>query len=367
MRAFLKSLRIYFAIFLLAVAISLTHSVGAQSCSLRPHGDADCNDTIDIVDFEVFRKEFTGVLQTKTADFDVSGAVDISDFEIWRRGYFEVPTTTATQGASNTPPPVSATPSRTPTSVPPSITIRPSLTPTVTSVSPTHSAGCTYPAQVLDLTNWKETLPLGTSSPIEIKQPQLNTYVIDPWFKVNAACDGVQFRAHTSAPVTTANSSYPRSELREMINNGMANAAWSNSSGTHTMFIEEAITAVPKGKKHVVAGQIHDSSDDVIVIRLEFPKLFIDINGTDGPTLDPAYTLGKKFTVKFVAAAGKISIYYNGSSTAAHTLTKSISNSYFKAGAYTQSNCTREQEAGTVCAEDNYGEVVIYKLSVTHQ
>ncbi|MEN9328004.1 MAG: hypothetical protein RI947_812 [Candidatus Parcubacteria bacterium] len=359
MRLLKKLPKVYLVIFLFGFIFSLVHSAGAQSCSLRPHGDADCNAIIDIVDFEVFRKEYTGIVQTKTADFDGSGAVDISDFEIWRRGYFEVPTATGTPEVSNTPPVVTTSPTQTPTAVPPTATPAP--------VSPTHAVGCTYPAQILNLTNWKITLPIGSGSPTEIKQPQLNTYMIDPWFKVNSTCDGIQFRAHTSAPVTTANSSYPRSELREMINNGLANAAWSNSSGTHTMFIEEAITAVPKGKKHVVAGQIHDGSSDVIVIRLEFPKLFVDIGGTEGSILDPAYILGKKFTVKFVASGGKISIYYNGSSTAAHTITKTISNSYFKAGAYTQSNCSREQAAGTLCAADNYGEVIIYNLSVTHQ
>lgn len=152
-----------------------------------------------------------------------------------------------------------------------------------------------------------------------------------------------------------------------MTHNGTGLAAWSNTSGTHTMEIDEAITAVPKGKKHIVAGQIHDASDDVVVIRLEFPKLFVDINGTAGPTLDPAYTLGKRFTVKFVASGGKINIYYNGAAAPAFTLTKSISNSYFKAGAYTQSNCTREQEYGSTCGIDNYGEVVIYNVRVTHQ
>jgi hypothetical protein len=36
---------------------------------------------------------------------------------------------------------------------------------------------------------------------------------------------------------------------------------------------------------------------------------------------------------------------------------------YFKAGAYVQSNCQRE----AVCAPTNYGEVLIYKLSVAHR
>lgn len=129
------------------------------------------------------------------------------------------------------------------------------------------------------------------------------------------------------------------------------------------MFIDEAITAVPKKKKHVVAGQIHGADDDLIVIRLEFPKLFIDINGKTGPTLDANYVLGKRFTVKFVAESGKIRIYYNGSQNPSHTLTKSTSGCYFKAGAYTQSNCSKESD----CSSNNFGEVVIYNLSLNGQ
>lgn len=309
----------------------------AATCSLHEKGDANCDSKIDLVDFEIFRKEYTRVLSTNTADFNADSSVTLLDFEIWRRSMFEFVIPTTTIDTSQTPTPTSPI------------------------------TGCTYPAQVLDLTNWKVTLPIGTGSPTEIKQPQISTYTIDPWFKPTSDCNGVQFRAHTSSPVTTSNSSYPRSELREMKNNGVDLADWSNTVGTHIMIIDEAITAVPKGKRHVVAGQIHDANDDVIVIRLEFPKLFIDINGTTGPTLDPAYVLGKRFSVKFIAENGKISIFYNGASTPVYILTKSITKSYFKAGAYTQSNCTRETEYGSVCAADNYGEVVVYSLFVKHE
>lgn len=220
-----------------------------------------------------------------------------------------------------------------------------------------------YPAQMLDLTDWKETLPTGASEkPTEILQASLSTFASPPYFQVNAAGDGVQFRAPVNG-VTTSGSGYPRSELREMTDNGTKNASWSTTSGTHALFIDQAITAVPQTKKHVVAGQIHDSGDDVIVIRLEYPKLFIDINGQTGPTLDPNYTLGKRFTVGFVATEGKIKVYYNGSSTPAYTLSKSGSGNYFKAGAYTQSNCSKE----TVCSDSNYGEVIIYGLAVRHE
>lgn len=240
---------------------------------------------------------------------------------------------------------------------------QPSAAPTA-MMQPTISASTSQlPAQILNLANWKIQLPLGQAeSPTEIKQPALATYTIDPWFVTNPG-GGVRFRAPVNG-VTTSGSDYPRSELREMTN-GTTNAAWSSSIGTHTMTIDQAITAVPATKKHVVAGQIHDGSNDVIVIRLEDTKLFINIGGTQGPILDANYTLGKRFTVKFEVSGNQSKIYYNGSTTPAHTLMKTYSNAYFKAGAYTQSNCTTET-AGP-CSADNYGEVVIYNVSVTHQ
>ena len=232
------------------------------------------------------------------------------------------------------------------------------------AVQPTNVvlAACTYPSEVLDLSNWKHTLPTGSSKkPKEIKQTELNTYSDNAYFYSNKNCDGVTFRAPVNG-VTTSGSGYPRSELREMSNNGKDMANWSTKSGTHTMYIDQAITAVPKNKKHVVAGQVHDSEDDVIVIRLEYPKLFVDINGKAGPTLDPNYTLGKRFTVQFLATEGKIKVFYNGGKDPVYTLNKSGEGNYFKAGAYTQSNCSKEK----LCDKSNYGEVVIYDLEVKH-
>lgn len=227
---------------------------------------------------------------------------------------------------------------------------------------PEASAACSYPAQVLNLADWKQTLPTGSSkSPTEIKQALLGTFSVDPYFRTSSSCDSVIFRAPVNG-VTTSGSGYPRSELREMKNGGKDLASWSTTSGTHTMIIDEAITAVPKVKKHVVAGQIHDADDDVIVIRLEYPKLFIDINGKAGPTLDANYVLGKRFVVKFVASGGKINVYYNDGNKPAYTLDKKSSGNYFKAGAYTQSNCSKEKS----CESSNYGEVAIYNLLVQH-
>jgi len=228
--------------------------------------------------------------------------------------------------------------------------------------------GGNLPADVLNLTNWKITLPFdgpdsGTTAD-EITQPALATYSIDPWFKNNANNTGVIFRANTGG-ATTSGSGYPRSELREMTNNGATNASWSSGSGTHTMEIDQAITHLPAVKKHIVAGQIHDAGDDVIVFRLENQKLFIDINGDDGPTLTSNYVLGTRFKVKFVVSNNQTKCYYND--VLVYTHNQSYSGAYFKAGAYTQSSCKSGGNPGPTESCDAYGEVVIYGLSVTHQ
>ena len=238
---------------------------------------------------------------------------------------------------------------------------------TVINTSPTLSPSrSTYPSQILDLSNWKITLPIGPSeNPTEIKQPQLSTYSVDPWFIAMPEGRGVRFRAPVNA-VTTGRSDYPRSELREMINNGTAKVSWSTSAGTHTMFLDQAITAVPKKKKHVVAGQIHDADNDIIVIRLEYPNLYVNVNGKNKRKLDSKYMLGKRFTVKFVVSNGKTEVYYNNSTAPVYTLNKKYSDAYFKIGAYTQSNCSKE-DSPSLCNGDNYGEVVVYQVTVTHQ
>lgn len=233
----------------------------------------------------------------------------------------------------------------------------PSPTPTISEKE--------YPADLIDLQNWKLTIPLGNSEkPTEIRQPSLNTYVLDPWFVLHPEKTAIIFRAPVSA-VTTKGSNYPRSELREMTNNGQTNASWSSTVGRHTMTVEQAITAVPKTKQHVVAGQIHDADDDIIVIRLEYPNLYINVDGKNVYTLDSNYTLGKRFQFSFDVANGKTSVYYNNSSKPVYTLTQTYRGAYFKAGVYTQSNCSKEKS--TDCTPQNLGEVILYGVTVTHQ
>lgn len=226
-------------------------------------------------------------------------------------------------------------------------------------------AACDYPAQLLNLTNWKVTLPVDNpdqsgQQPLEVRQPALSTYMISPWFKLTSTCDGVQFRSPVNG-VTTPNSSYARSELREMTNNGSSNASWSSTSGTHTMVIRQAIKNLPADKPHVVAGQIHDSSDDVSVFRLEGSNLYVTNGNTSHHKLVTSnYVLGTKFEAKFVVSGGQIRAYYNG--VLQTTIPAGFSGGYFKAGGYTQANCGNSSP----CSRDNFGQVMIYNLTVTH-
>lgn len=238
--------------------------------------------------------------------------------------------------------------------------------PTATPASSFLPVQVTYPSQILNLINWKITLPTGSSkNPTEIKQPELTTYNINPWFIAVPQDSGVRFRAAVNG-ATTSGSDYPRSELREMTNNGTAEASWSSTKGTHIMFLDQAITAVPKIKRQIVAGQIHDDNKDIIVIRLDYPNLHIRIDGKNLYTLDSNYTLGKRFTIKFVINDGQTKVYYNNSTNPMYVLNKRYSNAYFKTGVYTQSNCSREKSP-SLCNDNNYGEVIVYQATVTHQ
>ncbi|MDI5976861.1 polysaccharide lyase family 7 protein [Amycolatopsis magusensis] len=240
------------------------------------------------------------------------------------------------------------------------------VAPAANATEATGGGGCTRPAQVLDLKNWKITLPVDDPAqvgpqPLEIRQPRLKGYAVDPWFVPTAACDGVRFRSAVNG-VTTPNSSYPRSELHEMTRAGTQHISWPPDSGSHTMVIDQTITHLPNDKPHVVAGQIHDGEDDVTVFRLEGQKLYVT-NGDDPnyALIDENYVLGTRFQAKFEVRDGRIEASYNGVPKV--TLPATFAGAYFKAGAYTQANCARSAP----CEAGNFGEVIIHGLSVTHR
>jgi hypothetical protein len=206
----------------------------------------------------------------------------------------------------------------------------------------------------IDLDNWYLTLPTGKKGdPDTVYAPELAGYS-SKWFRPD---DGAIVFTANAGGATTKGSDYPRSELREM--NGTKKASWSNTKGTHILEVRQAVTAVPKAKQEVVTAQVHDSSDDVLEVRLEGTTLIAQYN--DGKTdvvLDPKYTLGAVFDVKIVAANGRIQVFYNGAKKV--DIARKGSGWYFKSGSYVQSNTSKGDKASAV------GTVVLYALDVTH-
>jgi hypothetical protein len=213
-----------------------------------------------------------------------------------------------------------------------------------------------FPGELIDTNEWYLTLPTGREgSPDTVEGSELATYH-SKHFDLTPRRDGIVFNAGADG-VTTKNSHYPRSELREM--NGSEKAAWSNESGTHVIDVREAFTKLPDAKPEVVGVQIHDAEDDVMQIRLEGKTLMVQYNdGKSEQVLDPDYQLGTPFDTKIVGANGKVDVLYNGQKKA--TLPLSGSSWYWKVGAYVQSNASKGDGA------DSVGEVVVYKADIAH-
>lgn len=217
------------------------------------------------------------------------------------------------------------------------------------------------PANILDLALWKLTLPIGKpGKPTEVDTISLlHGFSQEPYFYVPVLEDVVVFTAPAGG-VTTSGSSYPRSELREMADSLGKKASWSTTVGRHSMKWTAAVLALPPHKPHIVVGQIHDASNDVLVIRLEANHLFIDKNGKHLSDLDMDYKLGKEFTIEFVAEHGVISVYYESMMRVHTTVKVKRSGCYFKAGAYTQSNVKKGDKP------DAIGQVAYRSLTITH-
>ncbi len=244
------------------------------------------------------------------------------------------------------------------------------------------------PGDVIDTSFWKLTLPTGQAGkPTEIKYPALRSYENGAYFydqrKPGEAQSYVVFIAHAGG-TTTSGSKYPRSELREMSNDGKSLAAWSNKDSTvDTLSGTWAITQTPTKKPHVVAAQIHDAKDDIVMLRLEKTRLFLEANGKDLGAFDTKYVASVNspiwfdFTIRADKTNGIVATYKrhdtsgcvegcNTNGCKPNGFTKSIkykkfgSGWYFKAGAYTQSNRSYDKASA-------YGAVRIKGLIVTHK
>ena len=223
----------------------------------------------------------------------------------------------------------------------------------------TFSSTAEPPGALLDLSLWKLTLPVDTARkgrPDEIRQPELASFVDDNHFYADTAKGGVVFRAYAEG-IPTKGSTYPRSELREMTADPDIRAQWSTEDpDLHTMLLQLAVTATPSAKPHVVCAQIHNAEQDVLMVRLEGKKLFIERKPLDDIFLTRRYELGTFIKIKIQAGNRRIKLWIDNQLAMDWPVV--AEGCYFKAGCYTQSNPSRGDRKGA------YGEVVISSLKL---
>ena len=214
---------------------------------------------------------------------------------------------------------------------------------------------------------WSLQMPSGSpGSPTTIPPSQLrgaNGYTNPAYFFTDKTDGSMTFWAPEKG-VTTPNSKYARSELREMNANGSA-ANW-RLAGSHKL---TANLRIPSVTKNVCVGQIHLGSGGPSTKPLM--ELYYRPNGDiyAGIEISPdgGQNLHKVGNVKLgtrwdytiaVSGGNKINVTVDGSTTS-YPIPSSFNpyGMYFKAGSYNQSSSQ---------STSNGAKVKFYTLTVTH-
>ncbi|WP_433617902.1 polysaccharide lyase family 7 protein [Dactylosporangium sp. CA-139114] len=223
------------------------------------------------------------------------------------------------------------------------------------------------PGGNFDLSIWQLQLPTGSpGSPTQIPPSQLkgaNGYVNPAYFFTDKTDGSMTFWAPEKG-VTTPNSNYARSELREMNANGSA-ADW-KLAGSHKL---SARLRIPSVTKNVCVGQIHlgtGGPSTKPLLELYYRPNGDIILGTEnspdgGQTLHTVgnVPLGVQWSYVIAVSGGNtIKLTINGSTTS-YGIPSSFNQygMYFKAGSYNQSS----SESTT-----NGAKVKFYALTVSH-
>jgi hypothetical protein len=222
------------------------------------------------------------------------------------------------------------------------------------------------PGGNFNLSVWSLQLPIGSpGSPTTIQPSQLKGaggYTNPAYFWTDKN-DGSMTFWDPEAGVTTPNSSYARSELREMNTNGSA-ADWS-LTGTHKLSATLRIVSVTK---NVCVGQIHlgsgGSSTKPLLELYYRPNgdiiLGVENSPDGGQTLHTLTNvpLGTQWSYVIAIVGGQIQVTVNGS-TKSYPIASGFKayHQYFKAGDYNQSSSS---------STSNGAKVKFYALTVSH-
>jgi hypothetical protein len=230
-----------------------------------------------------------------------------------------------------------------------------------TTLNPNVSPGGNF-----NLAVWQLQLPVGSPGKPDTVQPaQLkgaSGYSNPAYFWTDKNDGSMTFFAPEKG-VTTPNSNYARSELREMNSNGSA-ADWP-LSGNHTL---SADLRIPSVTKNVAVGQVHlgsgGSSTKPLLELYYRPNGDIYIGTENSPdggqTLHKVgnVALGVRWTYVINVTGNKINLTVNGSRTS-YSIPSSFNpyKQYFKAGSYNQSSSD---------STSNGAKVKFYSLTIAH-
>jgi len=225
------------------------------------------------------------------------------------------------------------------------------------------------PGSNFDLSHWKLELPVDvvggtTGVAAEISAGQLSAGFTNNYFYSGA--DGAMTFWCPVTGATTSGSTYPRSELRELLNPNDASVNWLGT-GTHILRAQCKVTQQPSAGA-IIIGQVHGYSYSQRLVKLQFNNGVVQAYVRNSPTVAG----DTKFTYPSVALNGtinyEIKVLDGVASIAVNGVTNSFNffasdpawqtiNYYFKAGSYVQDNIGTDTEGG---------RVAFYQLSVTH-
>ncbi|WP_299678050.1 polysaccharide lyase family 7 protein [uncultured Tenacibaculum sp.] len=251
----------------------------------------------------------------------------------------------------------------------------------------------------IDLTHWKVTIPEGNDKgkPYEVSPPEIFDYanndVLKKYMYNDSAKGALVFYAEPN--ITTANTKYSRSELREQMKPGDNNVNWTFKQGGRMkgqLAIDE-ISRNKKGEYHkTIIMQIHgrltneqkeligqkdNNAPPILKIYWKNGKVRVKTKVLKSKTAtykellhkdawddDEGYTFKqkvgfKKFTLEVKVSDGKMVVILNNNEFKVyeniHMKRWGIFENYFKAGNYFQ---TRDKDA--------FARVRFYKLEVSH-
>lgn len=254
----------------------------------------------------------------------------------------------------------------------------------------------TYKLPSIDLSNWKVTLPIG--NPTEVHPPEILEYgtneTLRPFFYNDSVNGALVFYTYPGA--TTANTSYSRTELRELINpsdRGKTNWTFKQGGNMKGKLQMGDVSKDTDGKYHrtiimQIHGRLTDAQRDLIgeddnnappmlkiywtygYVRVK-TKVLKDLNASDTEILhttawgdDDGHTFEEyvgfePFTLEVKVSEGSMEVILNNNETVVyndiHIQKWGVFENYFKAGNYL---ITKDEGA--------FATVKYYELEVTH-